>query len=383
MVMSEPERRKLWVKAGGRCTLCKAYLLEGNLTFKEIFLGEGAHIVGQLTTPGSPRGADSDLPADDRDKAENILLACASCHTEIDKQQVTGLLTVEELKRRKTQHENEVRHQTGLTTDRRTTVLRVQGWVRGAAMELGKDTAAIAVIRSSDRFPLFQPSFDQNGIEIDLRHLPGEEEGSPEYYVAARKKIDLGVRERLYEGIRSNQVHHLSVFAIARLPLLIYLGWALEDGIATDVYQRHRRSGDWLWPKDGQDTNFMVETLRDGTADATDAVLITNLSGTTHLENIPDDLATCPAFQLRVNGDTPHEDIIATPQTVVAFEGTVRRFFSGLEENHKPLQRLHVFGGLPVAAAVTLGRSLKAADLRPSVVLYDLVQDGYRKVMDF
>ncbi len=294
MAMSEPERRKLWVKAGGRCTLCKAYLLEGNLTFKEIFLGEGAHIVGQLATPGSPRGMDSDLSADDRDKAENVLLACAACHAEIDKQQVTGLLTVGELVRRKTQHENEIRHQTGLTTDRRTTILRVQGWVRGAAMELSKDTAALAVIRSSDRFPLFQPAFDQNGIEIDLRHLPGEEEGSPEYYVAARKKIDAGVRERLYEGIRTNQVHHLSVFAIARLPLLVYLGWALEDGVATDVYQRHRRSGDWLWPTDGQDTRFIVETLRDGPANATDAVLITNLSGTTHLENLPDDLATCP-----------------------------------------------------------------------------------------
>jgi len=46
------------------------------------------------------------------------------------------------------------------------------------------------------------------------------------------------------------------------------------------------------------------------------------------------------------------------------------------------LQRLHIFGALPVSAAVTLGRSLKAADLRPSLVLYDLTPDGYRKVMD-
>lgn len=382
MSMSEPERRKLWVKAGGRCTLCKAYLLEGGLTFKEIFLGEGAHIVGQLTTPGSPRGTDSDLPAGDRDKAENMLLACAACHTEIDKQQVTGLLTVEELVRRKTQHEDEIRHQTGLTTDRRTTILRVQGWVRGAAMELSKDTAARAVIRSSDRFPLFQPAFDQNGIEIDLRHLPGEEEGSPEYYLAARKKIDTGIQERLYEGIRTNQVHHLSVFAIARLPLLVYLGWALDDGVAADIYQRHRRSGDWLWPTDGLDRRFMLESLQDGPANATDAVLITNLSGTTHLKNLPEDLATCLAFRLRVDGDIPHEDVIATPQTLVGFEEAVRRFFSRLEEIHKPLQRLHVFGGLPVSAAVTLGRSLKAADLRPSLVLYDLTPNGYRKVMD-
>jgi hypothetical protein len=94
-------------------------------------------------------------------------------------------------------------------------------------MALSKDTAALAVIRSTDRFPLVQPAFDPNGIEIDLRHLRGEEDGSPEYYLAASKKIDAGVRERLYEGIRTNQVDQLSVFAIARLPLLVYLGWAL------------------------------------------------------------------------------------------------------------------------------------------------------------
>lgn len=382
MAMTEPERRKLWVKAGGRCTLCKAYLLEGDLTAKEVSLGEGAHIVGQQATSGSPRGLDSELGADDRDKAENILLACASCHTEIDKQQVTGLLTTDELTRRKLQHENQIRHQTGLTTDRRTTVLRVQGWVRGAAMELSKDTAALAVIRSSDRFPLFMPAFDQHGIEIDLRHLPGEEDGTPEYYAAGRARIESGVKDRLYEGIRTNQVHHLSVFAIARLPLLIYLGWALDDGVPTDVYQRHRRSDDWLWPTDGHDTQFTVETVGDGNAEATDAILITNLSGTTHLSNLPPAVIACPAFRLRTDGDNAHEDIIATPQTLSSLEKTVRRFFSGLEATNKPLRRLHVFGALPVSAAVTLGRSLKAADLRPKVVLYDLTQNGYTQVME-
>lgn len=381
MAIREQERRKLWVKAGGRCTLCKSYLLEGNLTFVELPLGEAAHIVGQSNTPRSPRGTGSDLPAADRDKADNLLLACASCHTEIDKQLAAKVLTVDELHRRKRLHENQIRHQTGLTTDQRTTVLRVQGWVRGAAMELSKDTAARVVIRSSDRFPLFIPAFDQQGIEVDLRNLPGEEQGTPGYYQAARQKIDEGVRDRLYQGILANQVHHLSVFAIARLPLLVYLGWSLEDGIGTDIYQRHRSSGDWQWPPDGQDATFTTATLRGGPYEATDAALITNISGTTYPENLPDHLATVPVFCLSVEQMTPHEDVIATRQTLDAFQKTVRKFFSELEERHKPLQRLHVFGGLPVSAAVTLGQSLKAADLRPTIVLYDLARGGYNEAM--
>ncbi len=383
MSMGTIEQRKLWVRAGGRCTLCKVDLMEGSLTFKTVPVGEGAHIVGQQATEGSPRGLDP-LPEADRDLADNILLACSSCHTEIDKALVAKLMTVAELRRRKAQHEDEIHHLTGMTSDRRSTVLRVQGWVRGAAMELGRDTAAAAVIRSSDRFPFFLPAYDRRGIEIDLRHIDGEEEGSPSYYAAAQKKIETAVRDRIHEGIRSNDIEHLSVFAIVRLPLLVYLGWQLEDGVATDVYQRHRSSGGWEWPQSdaAPGTAFKVEVLRTAPHEAEDAVLITNLSGTTPVNDLPADLTTAPVFNLKVSGDSAHEDIIANRACLESFQATVRRFFSGLESNKK-IRRLHLFGGMPVSAAVTLGRSLKARDLRPSVVLYDLTSDGYRRVMEF
>lgn len=355
--------------------------MKGTLTYKTVPVGEGAHIVGQQDTPGSPRGIDP-LPLADRDLAENILLACSTCHTEIDKALVAELLTVGELRRRKDKHESEIYHLTGMTSDQRSTVLRVQGWVRGAAMELGRDTAASAVIHSGDRFPFFMPAYDQRGIEIDLRHIDGEEEGTDSYYASAQSKIRTAVRDRVYEGIRRNDIEHLSVFAIARLPLLIYLGWQLEDGIATDIYQRHRASGDWKWPESTEPSSFALSALRSGPAQASDAVLITNLSGTTHLENLPDELAQVPVFGLDVDAGT-HEDVIATPECLAAFRTSVRRFFSALEESNKPLQRLHVFGGMPLSAAVAFGQCLKASELRPSIVLYDPTPAGYRQVLEF
>ncbi len=382
--MIESERRKLWVRAGGRCTLCKRYLLEGGLTFKEVPVGEGAHIVGQQRTPGSPRGM-VDLPEADRDRAENILLVCSSCHTEIDKAVVAELMTVEELLGRKRAHEDEIRHQTGLSTDRRSTVLRMHGFVRGAAMDLTRDTAATAVIRSGDRFPFFMPAYDQQSIEIDLRHLDGEADGEASYYTAARRRIDDRV-QKVHEGLLAGQINHLSVFAIARLPLLVYLGWALEDGVAVDVYQRHRRTDDWLWPAAGAPTSFSVTQAREASgtsgAGSTDAALITNLSGTTSPERLPTSLAAAPVFLLRPEGAAAYEDVIDSPQTLGAFESTLRRFFSDLEVTGKDLQRLQVFGALPVSAAVTFGRCLKARDLRPAVMLHDLTSDGYRAVME-
>ena len=380
MGMTDVEQRTLWVRAGGRCTLCKAYLLEGGLTFQQVPLGEGAHIVGQKKAARSPRGLHP-LPVTQRDTADNVLLACSNCHTEIDKAVVAKFMTVEMLRELKRAHEDQIRHQTGLTADRRTTVLRVFGTVRGAEMALSRDEAARAVVESGGRFPLFLPSYDQQGIEIDLRHIPGEPSGDEHYYEAAMRQIDSVVSGRVLEGLRKDRIDHLSVFAIARLPLLVYLGSKLDDGVDADVYQRHRRSGGWSWPIGDADATFDVTETRGGDPAASDAILVTNLSGTTTLAHLPNELSSAPAYELSVDG--AHEDVIASPEVLKRFESTTRKFMSGLETTRKSLVRLHVFGALPVSAAVTFGRCMKARDLRPAVVLYDLVDGGYRKVIEF
>jgi ferredoxin len=99
MALSDLDRRVLWVRAGGRCTLCKRYLLEGDLAPFEVPLGEAAHIVGAVDSVKSPRGKDS-LPTDERDTVDNIMLACSSCHTEIDQQKAAQLLDVAFLRER-------------------------------------------------------------------------------------------------------------------------------------------------------------------------------------------------------------------------------------------------------------------------------------------
>jgi len=284
--MSEPERRKLWVRAGGRCTLCKKDLMQGSLTWEEMPLGEGAHIVGQKQTAGSPRGEDP-LPAAERDLASNILLACSNCHTEIDKLIALSAMTVDELRRRKAQHEDETAHLTGLMFDRRSTVLRVFGHVKDASVVLDRAEAARAVIRSGERFPLFMRSFDQQGIEVDLRRLPGEGAPTEAYYLAATQMIDQAL-ERVRQGAEAGDVVHLSVFAIARLPLLVYLGAGLDDAIAAEIYQRHRASNNWEWPPPAAPSRtFQVTAAQEGDIESLDGALIVNLSGTTPLTDLP------------------------------------------------------------------------------------------------
>ncbi len=92
------------------------------------------------------------LAEDERDLAENLTLACSSCHTEIDKLLVSELIDKEFLRQRKQEHEAEIRHQTSLTKSRRTVILRMAGDVRGGAMELPTDTAFAWRDPGSDRY---------------------------------------------------------------------------------------------------------------------------------------------------------------------------------------------------------------------------------------
>ncbi|MFJ9155151.1 HNH endonuclease [Streptomyces sp. NPDC102270] len=134
---SEQVRREVWVRSGGRCALCNAYLLEGPMSGRTVNLGELAHIVGRSTGAQSPRGGHP-LDLARRDDADNLMLLCASDHGEIDAPGGLAAFTVEKLRRLKQVHEDRIRHLTSLGPDRATTVLRVVGRIHGKEVELSR-----------------------------------------------------------------------------------------------------------------------------------------------------------------------------------------------------------------------------------------------------
>ena len=377
--LSGVERRKVWVRAGGRCVLCKRYLLEGDLTWQEVPLGEGAHIVGQKKSARSPRGLDP-LPEHVRDTADNVMLACETCHKEIDHKLAADVMTVGELRRRKREHEDLIKHLTGLLPDQRTVVLRMLGNVRGKVIGLHQDTAALTVIRSGEQFPAFPLSYDRQGVEIDLRALPGEAAAGPGYYTAARAIIDEVIEHKLAEGVVRDHVNHLSVFAFARLPLLVYLGARLDDTIQTEIYQRHRASETWQWAADGPEVTFQI--VRPGLAtDSSGGVFVLNISGTIQPDELPAAVASLPTWTIAPAAVTPHPDILTRRADLDAFELAVRGLFAEIEATAKSTKVLHVFPALPIAAAVLLGRA-RDPQVHPTLLIYDRTDSGYQPVLE-
>jgi hypothetical protein len=375
----EAQKRRLWVVAGGRCEYCNKYLLEDERTARRFDLGELAHNVGQSKAPGSPRG-EADLLVESRDLAENLLLLCRDDHAMIDKALFRGEFTVERLRQIKRMHEDRIQLLTGLNEDQQTVVLRVIGDVRGAAVELSKESARRAVLANAGRYPLFSLAPAGEDIEIDLRGIPCE--GSSDYWVAATKRIDDAIEHRVRYGVRDGLIRHLSLFALARIPLLVYAGYQLDDKVPLDIYQRHRAGAEgWQWEKPTTAVAFEHVRVRSG-ADPTAVALTVSLSGSVNPAELPPEIdERCTIYDLRPAGIPPSRDILRTAAALSSFTGAYHAFLAALETAMPDCREISLFPAVPVSAAVVLGRGLMR-EAHPALVVYDRSSDSYERALE-
>lgn len=373
------EQVKVWTRSGGHCALCHRYLLESGINFHVEKLGELAHIVAETDSALAPRGL-SKLRRKERNLAENLLLACAHCHTDIDKRKQAKRLDVHWLLEAKERHEQRIREATELAANEKTVVLRLVGSIRGTATDVSALEAVAAVNALVERAPVLTLDPNRTGPEIDLRQLPGETDPiASGYYATACERIDQVIRERVKPAAERGEIGHLSVFGLARLPLLVYFGSRLDDTISTDIYQRHRATESWAWG-DEDPQRFAHETVSSGNA-TDEGLLIVNVSGTVSLDAIPRNLTQLPTFRLAPVDSVPHRDAIRTRAARDSFHDALSGLLGELEQEHKPIKRLHVIAAAPVSAAIILGRSV-GWGFHPNLVVYDATDDGYQSALE-
>lgn len=358
---------RVWVAAGGRCTMCNRHLLGDEYTGTDVLVGQLAHIVGWTTTPGSPRGQ-GPLPVTDRNLEDNLMLLCYDQHRVIDNRSLWETYDVATLRAMKRRHEQRIRQLTDLHDDDRSTVLRVVSDLHGNGVELSRQTIATALL-ANDRFPEYA-LLGVNEFEIDLRATPGEADGTPEYWAAGRALITDRLRLlRLQVG--QEKIRHLSVFAIARVPLLITLGVLLDDTVPTDVYPKRRDNGEgWGWDATAPTVDFIVDTVRAGTDPNRVAVLF-SISGSIDIDRLPADIAaTATVYEVHPVGVIPGIDVVHSRATLDNFARVWRNLLSQFERDHPGLPAIDVFAAVPVTAAVTIGRGMMSA-IHPPLRVYD------------
>ena len=366
---------RLWVAAGGRCEYCNEYLLADGFTGYELNLAEQAHIVGASDAPGSPRGA-ADMPLAARAEPENLMLLCRAHHRVIDR--LIAEHTVEGLSRMKREHEARILALTAITAERGSVVLRVIGTVRGAPVQIPRSTVAAAVT-ADGRFPRYPLALAGEDIEIDLRNLP--EEGGEAYWSVGERIIEQAVRR-----IRDAQgtIAHLSVFAIARIPLLVALGFHLDDKIATTIYQRRRDGagdGDWLADPDAQTVAFEARRLSAEAAGPRVALAI-SLTATIGEEvgaTVGEDTAV---YEIVPAGVPCGRDVLGAAESLANFAGTYHRVLARIEREHPSCTEIEIYPACPASAAITLGRGAMR-HVQPALIVYDRTSDGsFQRALD-
>ncbi|MGZ6987091.1 MAG: SAVED domain-containing protein [Ilumatobacteraceae bacterium] len=256
------------------------------------------------------------------------------------------------------------------------------GHIRDGSVEIGALEAVAAVNALAERAPELLLDPNRAGAEIDLRSLPGEDDPiTSGYYATACRRITEVITERLKPAVERGEIPHLSVFGLARLPLLVFLGSRLDDTVSTGIFQRHRATESWIWDDDEPDVTFRHRVDEAGDAGSTAANLIVNASGAIDVKSIPEHLAGLPTFVIEPVDHVPNRDSIRTRATRDSFHKAVSDLLGYIEVHNKPVKALHLFAAAPASAAIILGRSV-GWGFHPNLLVYDAVEGTYQLALE-
>ena len=251
------EQIKLWTRAAGAARSATSTCSRTSSRAQPVSLAELAHNVGRQKTPGSPRGL-ADLPIEERNKAENLLLLCGDHHRVIDAKVAARRLH----RRAAARAEAAARGQDPLPDRaRRGRRDRRRAHDRQASAAPPSSCPrrwSAAPSHGANRYPRYHLTFRGGDIELDLRAAPRRRQARRTGARAAGGSTPSSRASATASA--QDAIRHLSVFAAGRIPLLVYLGSKLDDKVPTDLYQKQRDGEEgWHW-----DDGAPVASLRGG-----------------------------------------------------------------------------------------------------------------------
>jgi hypothetical protein len=349
-------RLLLFVRAGGRCQFdgCNQFLLEHPLTITEGNFAQVAHIVA-FSRQG-PRGHARSGSARINDVA-NLMLLCPQCHKLVDDH--PDQYAVATLEKYKEKHEDRIRHVTALGPDLKTTVVQLKARVAGqsVAIPIAQVTEAVA-----PRYPT-----DARGHVIDLTSIDAEGQA----FIDTATSVIKQKVERLYEpGMDVEATRHISLFALAPIPLLVFLGRQLSNKVPVDLYQRHRDTEDWVWKGTGPAVEYRFEQVRPG-RDRTRVALVLSLSGKISLESLPAEIDESFAiYELTLANLEPGPTFLRANEDLTRFKDAYQAALRSILRDHGNIEVIYLFPAVPAPVAVLCGREL-LPKVDPALLVYD------------
>lgn len=364
--ISSANRYILWGKAAGRCQYrgCNKPLFVDALTKSEFNQAYIAHIVADV--PGGPRG-DEERSALLQNNISNLMLLCDEHHRLIDIKDEAGHPESLLLQMKK-EHEDRIDKVAAINPNMHSHIVTYKA-------NVGAHTPVISY-ESVREFllPSHYPAQTQS-IDLSLSNSP-QRDRNQSFWATELENLELQFNEQIRPKFRKGEINHLSVFALAPMPLLIKLGTLINDIQYAEIHQPVREPKTWNLSNDNIETKYQVIE-----PDEIHPVVTLNisLSATINNDRITSVLGdNCSIFTLTI--EAPFNDFLKSKKQLQDFSVEVRKLLNNIKSKYDAQTPLHVFPAMPVAAAIELGRVwMPKADM--PMIIYD-ENSGFVKALE-
>jgi hypothetical protein len=356
---------RLWGKAAGRCQYegCNKPLWLDSLTKAEFNTSYIAHIVAD--SEDGPRG-DKILSAKLAKDISNLMLMCDEHHRLIDKADVAGH-SISRLTGMKKKHESRIEIVSAISEEKQSHILLYGANIGSQSSPLSYREASEAM--SPDRYPT-----DTHPITLGLLNSSFEDHNSNYWELENQQLVNI-FNQQVRPRLKSGEIQHLSIFALAPQPLLMRLGFLLSDIQSSDVFQLRREPRSWKW--EASSSQFEYKISAPSVVATGDAALVFSLSGTITNDRVNAAIGKeIPIWTVSI--ETPHNDFLRSRPQTEAFRRQMRTLLDRIKKAHGQNAKLHVFPAMPVALAVDFGKLVM-----PKADLKMLIYDENRKLGGF
>ena len=363
---------KIWNDSAGRCEFrgCNKPLWYNELTFSDANFGELAHIIG--AKKGGPRGTDAseELQTD----PNNIMLLCTTCHNEIDEDNLQTLYPAELLREMKNEHEERIKSVTEITHDCRTEVLVFKCNIDKRIVDVSVEEAKATVLTEK---------YWMKGKGIMLDFTNGKGDGEKDFWDYNSKLIAEQIGELKSKGLNATGTNHLSVFALAPMPLLMVLGKHLSDTSINkiELFQRHRDTQNWKWKSSTTPLPNYIYRRPSFIEGEKEIVLVISLSDSIKPDKFPDHLRdNHHLYEITI--DTPNTLFLQEKSQISEFERIYRIALNEIQAVHGKDCVLHLIPAMPAPIAIKCGMTLlPKKDVKIKVYDFNKQFGGMREVL--
>lgn len=365
-----PEKTKvlLWGKSAGRCQYrgCNISLYRDDLTQAEFNQCYIAHIVSD--SPNGPRGHIT-RSEELKQSLTNLMLLCDTHHRLVDRVEVENH-PEDVLLLMKKEHEDRIDLITGINHNMKSEIIIYKASIGNNPVVMTYDSLKEFVI--PEKYPARNAVTDlsiSNSTFVDSRKT---------FWELQLENLDDQFKDQILPKLRKSAMPHVSLFAMAPIPLLIKLGVYLNDIQNIDVRQKRRNPDTWKFDDD-IDTIYNFSTAQDI---KTHVVLKIELSDNIADERITKILGEDISIYI-ISVDHPNNDFVKSRKQIIDFGEKMKEVFREIKKRHGQETVLNIFPAMPVSLAVQLGRVwMPKADVSMRIFDQNNVLGGFSKTLE-